>query len=481
MNYIAGQWLDSSEGRTYERENPAVPSEQIGQFPESAPADARLAADSAGEAFPAWSAQPGNARAELIAAAAALLRERKDKIAAVLTAEEGKPLLRAVGEVARAAEALAYFAQAALRVHGETLPSTRPGVVVSIRAEPIGPFLAITPFNFPAFVPVLKLGPALACGNTVVWKPSPHTPLTSIAIMEAFSDAGLPPGVLNLVMGASAELGQSLVDEPAIAGISFTGSTTVGLDVGRRAAARHIRVQQEMGGKNVLAIAADYDVRRAAEVACESSFGESGQKCTAAGLVVVDKHRADDFLAEVERILARTTMGDGAEPDTDIGPLIDQGALRRSNELIERAGDDGAIMELSGCRQGSGIDNRGYFFAPRVARLQAGENALKRQEAFAPIMALVLADDVMDESVSLVSESHMGLSASILTDSLSMGHAFARRVSAGMVSINLPTTGVEYQAPFGGWNHSGGPFPEAGPRAYEFYTRSKTVAISALA
>jgi alpha-ketoglutaric semialdehyde dehydrogenase len=282
------------------------------------------------------------------------------------------------------------------------------------------------------------------------------------------------------VTGGSAELGQSLVDEPAIAGVSFTGSTSAGLDVGRRAAARHARVQQEMGGKNVLAVAADCDIRRAAEIACESSFGESGQKCTASGLVVVDRRRGDDFLAEVERILAGTTMGDGAEPGTDIGPLVDKRALSRANALIERATDDGAVIELAGCAQSAAAAGDGYFFAPRVARLPAGDNVLKRQEAFAPIMAVVLADDVLDESVALISDSRLGLSAAILTDSLAAGHAFARRVPAGMVSINLPTTGVEYQAPFGGWNQSGGPFPEAGPRAFEFYTRTKTVAISAL-
>jgi alpha-ketoglutaric semialdehyde dehydrogenase len=477
-NYVAGEWVSCAGGRTYARENPAAPARLIGHFPDSSPDDARLAARSASDAFPEWSARPANARADVIAAAAALLRERQDKIAAVLTAEEGKPLTRARAEIGRAAEALGYFAQSALRTAGDSIPSTRPGVVLSVRTEPIGPFLAITPFNFPAFVTALKLGPALASGNTVVWKPSPYTPLTSIAVTEAFADAGLPAGVLNLVLGGSSELGQSLVDEPAIAGISFTGSTTVGLEVGRRAAARHVRVQQEMGGKNVLAVASDCDLRWAAEIACESSFGESGQKCTASGLVVVDKRRGDEFLAEVETIMTRMSMGDGTEPGTDIGPLIDRRALSRANELIDRAADEGAAIELADRVATGGATEGGYFFAPLVARLPVGDNVLKRQEAFAPIMALVLADDLLAESLALVRASHMGLSASILTDSLSVAHEFASHIPAGLVGINLPTTGVEYQAPFGGWNNSGGPFPEAGPRAFEFYTRTKTVAVS---
>ncbi len=475
MNFIAGEWVGGE--RTYERENPADPSILIGAFPDSAPADARRAARAAQEAFAAWAAAPAQHRAVIIAAAAGLLRERHADIAGKLTAEEGKPLVRAKGEVLRAAEALTYFAHGALRVTGRTIPATRPGVVLSTYAEPLGPFLAITPFNFPLFVTALKLGPALASGNTVVWKPSPHVPLVSIALTRAFIDAGLPNGVLNLVMGATAELGQSLVDEPDIVGVSFTGSTAVGLDVGRRAAVRHIRVQQEMGGKNVLVVTADCDVRRAAEIACESSFGESGQKCTASGLVVVDKRRGDEFLAEVERILGGMTMGDGADTATDLGPLVDRGAVSRAGRLLDQAVESGAVSELAGCGR-STANGSGYFFSPRVLRLPEGDNVLKRQETFAPVLAVALADDVIEDGLAMARDSRMGLSAAILTNSLDLAHEFARRVPAGLVNVNLPTTGVEYQAPFGGWNFSGGPFPEAGDRAHEFYTRSKTVAVS---
>jgi alpha-ketoglutaric semialdehyde dehydrogenase len=477
MNFIAGSWAGSADGRTYERENPADPSILIGAFPDSARADAHRAARAARENFAAWAAAPAQHRAEILATAAGLLRERHADIAGKLTAEEGKPLARADGEVLRAADALTYFAHGAMRATGRTIPSARPGVVLSTYAEPLGPFLAITPFNFPLFVTALKLGPALASGNTVVWKPSPHVPLVSIALMAAFIDAGLPSGVLNLVLGGTAELGRSLVGEPDIVGVSFTGSTAVGLDVGRRGAARHIRVQQEMGGKNVLVVAADCDIRRAAEIACESSFGESGQKCTASGLVVVDKRRGDEFLAETERILGGMTMGDGADPGTSLGPLIDRGAVTRAGRLVDQAVESGAVSELSGCGGSTAIAD-GYYFAPRVLRLPDGDNVLKRQETFAPVLAVALAADAVECGLAMATGSRMGLSASILTNSLDLAQEFARRVPAGLVNVNLPTTGVEYQAPFGGWNLSGGPFPEAGDRAHEFYTRSKTVAVS---
>lgn len=475
MNYIAGEWSASGGGCTYERENPAVPHRVIGEYPESTPADGRRAADAARRAFGAWSGAPAAERTEILVRAADLILRRQTEIAAALTAEEGKPIGRARGEVARAAEALKYFAHGALRSGGQTMQSLRPGVRLATWREPIGPFLAITPFNFPLFIAALKLGPAMASGNTMVWKPSPHTPVVSVELMQAFVDAGLPGGVLNLVMGGSAELGQSLVEDPDIVGVSFTGSTAVGLDIGSRGAARHIRVQQEMGGKNVLVVADDCDLKRAAEVAAESSFGESGQKCTAAGLVVVDRRRGEEFLAEVESILKAMTLGDGADSGTDLGPLVDRTALHRANDLYDRAIDAGAVSELSGCGT-SAADADGYFFEPRVVRLPQGEHLLKTQEAFAPILSLVLADDVVDEGLSLVSQCGMGLSASILTDSLSAADDFSRRVSAGLVNVNLPTTGVEYQAAFGGWNLSGGPFPEGGAGAEEFYVRTKTVA-----
>jgi alpha-ketoglutaric semialdehyde dehydrogenase len=480
VNFIGGTWWAALEGRTFMRLNPARPDDVVGDFPDSGPADAESAASSAAQAYPAWRETMPTARGEVLHRAGDLIAGRVGELAAALTREEGKPLALARGEVKRCADVFRYFAGEALRHGGTTLPSARPGAALSTRAEPLGPVLLITPFNFPFFIAALKLGAALAAGNTVVWKPSPHVPVSSVQLMSALSSAGLPDGVVNLVHGPRPELGQALVDDPAIRAISFTGSTAVGLAVGARAAARHIRVQQEMGGKNVLVIGPDVDLEVAARIAAEGTFGESGQKCTATGLVVVDRRRAGPLVTEVATVLSGMLMGDGARPGVDIGPLIDARARERAQGLLDDAVTQGATVALDGCPLAHPELNGGYFFPPRVVRLPDGPSPLRRTEAFAPIMSIVAADDVIETGLEAIADSEMGLSASVLTARLDLAHTFAQRAEAGLVNVNLPTTGVEYQAPFGGWNQSGGPFPEAGQTALDFFTRRKTIAFRAL-
>jgi acyl-CoA reductase-like NAD-dependent aldehyde dehydrogenase len=417
VNLIDGRWCDALDGRSYARVNPARPGDVVGRFPDSGPADATAAVQAASRAYPAWRDAAVTARAEVLRQAGELVAGQAAELAAALTREEGKPLARARGEVERCAEVLRYFAGEALRHGGVTLPSTRPGAALSTRAEPLGPVLLITPFHFPLFLAALKLGAALAAGNTVVWKPSPHVPVTSNALMEALISAGLPDGVVNLVHGPRPELGQALVDDPAVRAVSFTGSTAVALAVGVRAAARHVRVQQEMGGKNVLVGGPDVDLGVAARVAAEGAFGESGQKCTATGLVVVDRHRADELIREVGAVLAGMTMGDGARPGVDIGPLIDERALEKAGRLLDAAVTEGATVELEGCPTDHPDLASGYFFAPRVVRLPEGPSPLRHAEAFAPIMPVVAADDVVEAGLAAISDGGMGLSAAVLTRS----------------------------------------------------------------
>jgi acyl-CoA reductase-like NAD-dependent aldehyde dehydrogenase len=478
MNFIGGRWVVAARGGSYQRTNPARPPDIIGTFPDSGQLDAEAAAAAAARAYPAWGSAPPASRTSLLLRTADIINSRSEEFAATLTREEGKPLARAAGEVQRCAEVFRYFAGEGLRYGGETLPSSRPGVHLQTTVEPLGPVLLITPFNFPLFVTALKLGAALAAGNTVVWKPSPHVPATSIALMQALITAGLPEGVLNVVLGATPDLGRALVDDPRIRAISFTGSTRVGLDVGQRAAARHVRVQQEMGGKNVLVITDDVEPAFAARIACESAFGESGQKCTAAGLIVVARTRVGQFLTEVEKQLANLLMGDGAAPGVDLGPLIDAGACERALNLLDTAVDSGATIELEGCRASESINVGGHYFAPRVVMVPDKPNVLRTAEAFAPIMAIVPADDVVEDGLDAIRASGMGLSASILTHRLDLSSQFTSEAQAGLVSVNLPTTGVEYQVPFGGWNLSGGPFPEGGGSGLDFFSRCKTLAVS---
>jgi len=285
--------------------------------------------------------------------------------------------------------------------------------------------------------------------------------------------------VINLVIGSTAELGQALVDDSRIQGISFTGSTAVGLDIGVRAARRHVRVQQEMGGKNVLIVGPDFDLTSAARIAADSAFGESGQKCTAAGVVVVDLQRSEEFLHEVKRILAELRMGDGSDPVVNLGPLVDPSAVAKARSLLDAAVAGGAVIEVSGCGHTDVNPAEGHYFEPALVSLPDTANPLGTAEAFAPIMPVVTATSALEEGISIINSGGMGLSASLLTGRLDLTRSFVHRARAGLVNVNLPTTGVEYQAPFGGWNLSGGPFPEAGISAVDFYTRTKTVAISA--
>jgi aldehyde dehydrogenase (NAD+) len=480
MNFIDGRWQEAVGGATYRRTNPADSAEIIGGYPESAAVDAEAATVAAAAAFPRWRDMPAAERGAIALRAAAELRSRAEAIATALTREEGKPLARARAEVGRAADVFDYFAGAALRAGGATMPSTRVGVSLSTVIEPVGPVLLITPFNFPLFIAALKLGPALVAGNTVVWKPSPHVPESSIALAKAFEAAGIPPGVLNLVNGNAASLGRALVDDKRVRAISFTGSTAVGLDIGVRAAARHVRVQQEMGGKNVLIVGPGYDLGRAAAMAVESALGESGQKCTATGLVVVGKHEYETFLSEVESALAAMVIGDGSDPRVDLGPLIHSSAVDKASALIAEELRSGSVVEFSGCVNSASRSSRGCYVDPHVVRLsQSGDGPLRTVEAFAPILPIVPAEDVLSTGLDLIAASEMGLSASLLTERVDHAQTFLRLAQAGLVSINLPTTGVEYQASFGGWNLSGGLCPEAGAGALDFYTRTKTLAISA--
>jgi aldehyde dehydrogenase (NAD+) len=474
VNYIDGSWSEVDE--SYSRENPADVGDVVGTFPESSVEDAARAAAAAHDAFPGWRDSAALQRAEILRRAAGLLRERSEDMEHALTREEGKPLAAARGEILRTADTVDYFSGAVLRTTGLTLPSIRPGVQIMTLREPVGPCLLITPFNFPAFVSSLKLGAALAAGNTVVWKPSPFTPRTSIEITRAFVDAGLPAGVLNLVVGTSPELGSALVDDERIRAISFTGSTHVGLAIGAQAARRHVRLQQEMGGKNVLVVNDDVDAAVAAAIACDGVFGESGQKCTATGLVAIRKERLDPFLEQVEHTMSALRVGNGLRADVTIGPLINARAVERAEELVETSVRLGGTKAVGGAAVVESPTETGHFMDPCVVLVAGSDNPLRREEAFAPIMGVLAVDDLA-EAYELVEGSGYGLSASILTNQLDVALDFAHRAPAGVVSVNLPTTGVEFQAPFGGWNLSGGPFTEAGPSALDFYTRSKTLAI----
>ncbi len=400
-----------------------------------------------------------------------------EDLATLFTREEGKPIREARAEVARAAAIFGYFAGETTRLAGETLPSGRPEVFLYTLREPLGVAGLITPWNFPIAIPAWKIAPALACGNTVVFKPATQAAIIGLELVEALEHAGLPSGVLNTVVGPGTEVGEALVRDQTVVAVSFTGSTTAGLNVYDAAARRGARAQCEMGGKNPLIVLADADLDQAVSLAVEGAFSGSGQKCTATSRLVVERPVIDDF---VSRLIERTSslrVGSGLDPDVDVGPLVDERQLQTVLNFVAAGIADGATLVCGGKRLSGGAYDHGYFVAPTVFSGAQPEMTIAQEEIFGPVVTVLAAEDFVD-AVRLANNTRYGLSAGIVTKDLSKALRFVRGVEAGLVTVNLPTVGVEFQAPFGGMKASGTGFKEQGRAALEFYTHTKTVAMS---
>ncbi|HEY3749290.1 MAG TPA: aldehyde dehydrogenase family protein [Pseudonocardiaceae bacterium] len=473
-NLVAGDWRSAVSAATYDRHNPASTDDSIGRFAESGLADVDEAVKAAATAQPEWQRRGAIARGQVLAEFARRMRAHADDLATCLTREEGKPLAEAKGEVLRSADVFDYFAAEASRPVGMTLASYRPNVRIQTAHYPVGVVAIITPFNFPTFIPALKLGPALLAGNSVIWKPAPATPATGMMVTELLRGSGVPDGVIGYLTGTTAELGAGLVDHPGVDAISFTGSTAVGLAIGTAAARRHARVQQEMGGKNAMVVLADCDLDRAVRMAAESAFGGSGQKCTAAGRILVERKVLADFAAGLTEAAGRLRVGNGLDAGVDLGPVVDAAPVRRIGAAVEDAIRQGAKVAYDPAREPAW--DGGHFVGPTVVTDVAPGMRLFDDETFGPVAVVTAVDDI-DEAIAMATSSY-GLTSAIHTSRLSAVYRFAERVPVGVVNVNQPTTGVEPHAPFGGVLLSGSPHRELGPAALDFYTRGQTQVIA---
>jgi acyl-CoA reductase-like NAD-dependent aldehyde dehydrogenase len=476
QNLIGGRWVPSSSGKTFEDRNPSNAGEVVATFPQGTADDATAAVDAAAAAFHGWSGEAPSRRAALLLRAAAILRGRLEEVTRDFVREEGKPIKEARAEVLRAVEVLEYFAGEATRASGDTLPSSRPGVFLYTLRRPLGVVGVITPWNFPIAIPAWKIAPALACGNTVVFKPASQAPLSGWHLASALHEAGLPAGVLNLVTGPGAAVGSAIIEDPAVRAISFTGSTEIGTRVYQVGSQRTARVQCEMGGKNPLVVLADADLDLAVRLTVEGAFSGTGQKCTATSRVIVERGVHDAFLPRLVEATKALTVGDPLDERTFVGPAVDEGQMTKVLEYVEIGRREGAELLCGGVRLTAGGLDRGYFVAPAVFARVRPQMRIAQEEIFGPVVAVMPAGD-FDEAVALANRTQFGLSASIVTGSLAKAHAFTERVEAGLVMVNLPTVGVEYQAPFGGTKASGTAFKEQGKAAVEFYTETRTVAM----
>lgn len=477
LNYIDGSWREPESGQWTTAVNPADSAERLGRVARSTPGDVARATEAAHRALPGWRGLPGARRGELLAKAARLVEERADGIARTMTKEMGKTFAEARAETLRGAAILNYYAGEGMRADGEHIPPSDGKSLLYTRRIPLGVVGLITPWNFPVAIPLWKLAPALAYGNTAVLKPASNASITASLLIAAIAEAGLPPGVVNLVHGAGGTVGNALVDHPLLQGISFTGSNAIGKDIAVRAAARGLKYQLEMGGKNSVIVMEDADLEQAADLVVSGAMKSAGQKCTATSKAIVMKPVADAF---TELLLARVRairLGDGMDPDVYSGPAATPEQQRSVLGHISRGVEEGARL-LHG---GKAPENRqlanGCYVEPTLFADVTPDMSLAKEEIFGPVLAVMTAES-LDEAIAVANGTEYGLSAAIFTKRLDYIMPFLRDIEAGMIKVNAETAGVEYQAPFGGLKRSGSHSREQGRAAIEFYTHTQTVSIS---
>jgi alpha-ketoglutaric semialdehyde dehydrogenase len=469
-NYIDGEWIAAREAVA--DINPSDLNDVVGEFPRSTAADVDRAVAAARDAFPGWSASSPQDRADLLERVAAQLYARVDEFGALLAREEGKPLREAVAEATRAAQIFRFFSGEALRMTGTHQDSTRAGVEVDVLREPIGVVGVLSPWNFPLAIPAWKVAPALAYGNTVVFKPAELTPACAQVLVECLAKAGLPPGALNLVHGQGRVVGEAIVRSEGVDAVTFTGSDAVGAGIASLAVARQARVQLEMGGKNPLVVLADCDLDKAVDVALGGAYFSTGQRCTASSRLIVESAIHDEF---VERLSVRMTalvVGDARDPSTQVGPVVSEGQLSTDVSYIEMARADRGVTVIGG--RPLERSTPGYYLEPALIVESDPSATYNVEEIFGPV-ASVFQAATYDEALALANDTQFGLSAGICTTSLAKASHFRKYAAAGMVMVNLPTAGVDPHVPFGGRKGSSYGPREQGTAAREFFTTTKTV------
>jgi aldehyde dehydrogenase (NAD+) len=457
-----------------ENRNPADTRELVGLFARGSAADMRAAVDAAARAFPAWAGTPAPARGAYLFRAAELLDGRVEQLASEMTREEGKTLAEARGEVRRAINIFRYFGGEGARLPGMLAPSERDRVFAFAIRKPLGVVGLITPWNFPSAIPAWKLAPALVAGNTVVLKPASSSPLSSWRLVEALVSAGVPAGVVNFVAGPGGELGRALVEAGPTRAISFTGSCLVGAALYDQAVGRRLRVQLEMGGKNPTVVLADADLERAVDNTINGAFASTGQKCTATSRVIVESPIYDRFVARLVARARELKVGPGMDPATEVGPAIDADQLSTVLRYIDAGVNDGATLACGGRRLGHPPLDHGFFVEPTIFTDVHEAMTIAQEEIFGPVLAVFRARD-FDDAMRLANQVAFGLSASVQTQDVGRVFDFVTRIEAGLVTVNLPSAGVEYQLPFGGTKESSFGPKEQGPNALDFYTDWKTV------
>jgi len=474
-SFVNGVFVDAvgadRQDQILENRNPSAPAEVVDRFVRADVALTEQAITAAKAASAVWGASSAQARADVLDGIGSELLARREELGRLLAREEGKIVREAVGEVDRAARLFKFYAQEALRAHGEKYPQVREGVDVDVITQPVGVVGIISPWNFPMAIPAWKIAPALCFGNTVVFKPAELVPSSAWALAEIISRSNLPAGAFNMLIGPGRSVGDALLRSAKVDAISFTGSETTGKQIAQIAAQRMVRAQLEMGGKNPLVVLDDADLDVAVEVAVNGSFYSTGQRCTASSRIIVTEGIYEAF---IKRLLQRTRslrVGDALADDTDIGPVVDERQLQQNLFYVQLGKEEGATLLCGGEHL---PDARGgYYFSPALFVDVQPHMRIYREEIFGPVLSVLRVRDY-EAALAAAEDTPFGLSAGIVTRSLKYAEDFKRRSSAGMVMVNLPTAGVDYHVPFGGNRASSLGPREQGTHARQFFTRTKT-------
>lgn len=475
-NFINNEWIESGSEQTIKSINPANKEEIVGYVQNSTIEDLENAVKAADKAKKTWRKLGQAARGQLLFKVANIIEENLDDIAETLTREMGKTLPEAKGETARGVAILRYYAGEGMRKDGDVIPSSDKDALMFTKRTPLGVVGVITPWNFPVAIPIWKIAPALVYGNTVVFKPATEAAVTAAKVVDCFAKAGLPEGVLNFITGSGSVIGQALIDHPLLNAITFTGSEGVGAGVAKSAAARGIKFQLEMGGKNPVIVTKDADLDAAVEAVISGGFRSTGQKCTASSRVIVETAVYDAFKEKLIQETEKITVGDGLKAGIWMGPCASESQFTTVRKYIEKGLEEGASVLYGGEQLTGGEFDKGFYVAPTIFENVKPDMAIAQEEIFGPVIALLKAVD-LEEAIKLANDTKYGLSASIFTSNIGSLLEFIDEIDAGLVRINAESAGVELQAPFGGMKASSTGSREQGEAAKEFFTAIKTVFI----
>jgi aldehyde dehydrogenase (NAD+) len=471
--FIDGEWVDSTTGQTFESRNPADTREVVGRFQAGNAADVARAVKAAEDAQRRWRRTPAPKRGETLYRFGQLMADHKERLARAMTREMGKVLPEARGDVQEGIDIAFLMAGEGRRTFGDTVPSELPDKWAMSVREPIGVVGVITPWNFPMAIPCWKMMPALVAGNTVVFKPASDTPHCAALLVELMAEAGFPPGTVNLVTGSGADVGDALVESPDVQVISFTGHTATGKRIAEHAARRLKRVSLELGGKNAVVVLADADLDLATDGILWSAFGTTGQRCTAASRVIVDHAAVEPLLERRASRARRLRLGDGADPDVDVGPLINAAAREKVESYIDVGRREGVLV-TGGARPTDSALANGHFFEPTIFAAVKPMDRIAQEEIFGPVLSVIPVADYQS-AVTALNQTRYGLSSSIFTRDVNAAFRAMRDFETGIVYVNAGTIGAETHLPFGGVKETGNGHREAGHAALDTYTEWKSI------